>query len=69
MTQGASRLAQAVIETADGMRRVGIVDDDTHAKITLRHLGKPTGLAEPISGPDIRKVRERAHFSQAVFAR
>jgi DNA-binding transcriptional regulator YiaG len=69
MTQGASRLAQAVIETADGMRRVGIVCDDTHAKITLQHLGKPTSVAEPISGADIRKVRERAHLSQAVFAR
>jgi putative transcriptional regulator len=42
------------------------MNDDTHAKITLPHLGKPTGAAEPISGADIRKVREQAHLSQAV---
>ena len=67
--QEPSRLVKAILETADGMRRTGIMDDDAHAKITMRHLGQPTGAAEPISGEEIRQVRERAHLSQAVFAR
>jgi len=62
-------LAMAIFETADGMYRTGIIGDDVHAKITLRHIGKPSRLAEPISGEEIRQVREQAHLSQAVFAR
>lgn len=67
--QEINRLAKAILETADGMHRNRIIDDGAHAKITLRHLGKPTGAAEPISGEEIRQVREQAHLSQAVFAR
>jgi putative transcriptional regulator len=65
-----SRLTKALLETADDMRRIGVMDAMTHAKITLRHLGdKADVLAEPISADDIRKLREDAHLSQAVFAR
>jgi putative transcriptional regulator len=65
-----SRLAKALLETADDMRRVGILDAADHKKITLRHLGSgDTAGAEPITGPEIRALRERAHLSQAVFAR
>lgn len=65
-----SRLTKALLETADDMRRVGIMDEMAHAKITLRHLGdKADVVTEPISGDDIRKLREEAHMSQAVFAR
>src|ERR1700741_2802683 len=65
-----SRLTKALLETADDMRRVGIMDEMAHAKITLRHLGdKADVVTEPISGEDIRKLREQAHMSQAVFAR
>ena len=65
-----SRLTKALLETADDMRRTGVMDAMTHAKITLRHLGdKADVLAEPISGDDIRALREHAHLSQAVFAR
>lgn len=65
-----SRLALAILETADDMRGVGIMDDAAHGKITLRHLGKgvpPT--SQPISGAEIRGLRERARLSQAAFAR
>ena len=62
-------LTQAIIETADGLHRVGIMDDAAHAKITLRHMAAPARMAEPISGAEIRQVRERARLSQAVFAR
>jgi putative transcriptional regulator len=65
-----SRLTKALLEMADDMRRAGIMDEMTHAKITLRHLGdKTNAVTEPISGEDIRKLREEAHMSQAVFAR
>jgi putative transcriptional regulator len=65
-----SRLTKALLETADDMRRVGVMDDATHQKITLRHLGdKAAGKDEPITAKDIRELRERAHLSQAVFAR
>ena len=67
--QTVSPLMKAILETADGMHRVGIMDGAAHAKITLRHLGKPAGTAEPISGEEIRRVREQARLSQAVFAR
>ena len=62
-------LAEAILETADGLHRVGLMDREAHAKITMRHLSRPTQTAEPISGEEIREVRERAHLSQAVFAR
>jgi putative transcriptional regulator len=46
------------------------MDDMTHVKITLRHLGgKVSAVTEPITGDDIRQIREQAHMSQAVFAR
>jgi putative transcriptional regulator len=46
------------------------MDEATHQKITLRHLGHagaPTN--EPMTADDIRAMRETAHLSQAVFVR
>jgi putative transcriptional regulator len=69
-TKEPSRLTKALLETADDMRRAGVIDALTHAKVTLRHLGnKADVVTEPISGPEIRKLREDARLSQAVFAR
>jgi putative transcriptional regulator len=69
-TKEPGRLTKALLETADDMRRTGVIDALTHAKLTLRHLGnKANVVTEPISGPEIRKLREDAHLSQAVFAR
>lgn len=65
-----SDVAKAMLETAEGMHRAGIMSDATLQKITVRHLGPdapPT--AAPISGDEIRTVRERAHLSQAALAR
>lgn len=65
-----SSLTQALLETADDMRRVGVIDAATHEKITLRHLGEAESMGiAPITGDEIRLLRERAHLSQAVFAR
>ncbi len=70
MTKKRSGLASAILETADDMRRLGIMDATAHEKITLRHLGEGSvTAAEPISGEEIRALRERAHLSQAAFAR
>jgi putative transcriptional regulator len=55
---------------ADDQHRTGIMDKVTHEKITLRLLGpRALSTAEPISGGEIRSLRERAHLSQAAFAR
>lgn len=65
-----SRLAKAMLETAADMRRAGIMGKAAHDKITLRHLGgKPEAPVAPLTGDEIRALRERAHLSQAVFAR
>jgi len=69
-TKKPSRLTEALLETADGMHRIGIMDDTTHHQITVRQLGRePLPTAAPISGEEIRLVRERAHLSQAAFGR
>ena len=55
-----SRLSEALLE----------MDTASHEKITLRLLGrKAETVVEPISGEEIRSLREQAHLSQAVFAR
>lgn len=65
-----SRLASALLETAEGMRKAGLLDKATHDKITLRHLGPDNApKVAKVSGAQIRKIRERANMSQAVFAR
>lgn len=65
-----SRLTKALLETADDMHQAGVMDAAAYEKITLRHLGgrADTGAA-PITGDEIRSLREQAHLSQAVFAR
>jgi putative transcriptional regulator len=65
-----SRLARALLETAERMRETGILSTTTYNKITLRHLGpKHAPKPVPMTGRQIRAVRERAKMSQAVFAR
>ncbi len=65
-----SRLAKELLEMADGMRKVGLLDRTTHEKITIRHLGAAgTPEFEPITPAQIRAMREREKMSQAVFAR
>jgi putative transcriptional regulator len=69
-TRNPSRLTKALLETANDMRRAGVMNTAAHEKITLRHLGgQPEPGAEPITGEEIKLLRERAHLSQAVFAR
>ncbi|MGH6814546.1 MAG: helix-turn-helix domain-containing protein [Hyphomicrobiaceae bacterium] len=60
----------AILETAKGLHRVGIVSDDDAVKITMRLVDKdklPT--VAPPTADGIRAIRDRAGVSQAVFAR
>jgi putative transcriptional regulator len=64
------RLTKALLETARDMRRGELLDEAAYAKITMRHLGEnEVPKAEPITGEEIRALREKAHLSQAVFSR
>ena len=64
-----SSLTEALLETAEGMHRIGVMDDATYRKITIRHLGeKANHLAAPITPDEIRALRERANLSQAALA-
>jgi putative transcriptional regulator len=68
-TKTPSCIREAILATAGDMRRLGIMDAATHEKITLRHLGEEaTRAAAPITGDEIRNLREKARLSQAVFA-
>lgn len=65
-----SRLTEALLETAKDMNNVGILEEAAYEKITMRHLEmKDTPVIEPLTAEDIRRIRERAHMSQSVFAR
>ncbi len=69
-TNKPDRLSREITEMAKSQHRLGIMDEPTYQKITARHLG-PAALptAAPISGAEIRAVREQAHLSQAALAR
>jgi len=69
-TKKPDRLSREIAEMAGAQRCLGIMDEATYQKITVRHLG-PDALptAEPITPAEVRAVREQAHLSQAAFAR
>jgi putative transcriptional regulator len=70
MTKKLSKITEALLETAEGMHRIGVMDDETYHKITVRHLGVEAPLGtKPISAKEIRRLRERAKLSQAALAR
>jgi len=52
------------------MHASGVVDDAAYEKITMRHINRAeTAKLAPLTGDEIRALREQAHMSQAVFAR
>lgn len=64
-----SKLTKVLLETADGMHRVGVLSDAAHAKITKRHLDTVEAVTiAPLTPREIRTLRERANMSQAAFA-
>ena len=64
------RLTKALLETAKDMKDAGVLGKATYEKITMRHLSlkDKNNLVEPLTGKDIRMIREQANLSQAVFA-
>lgn len=68
-TKRMSPLTEALLETAEGLHRIGLMDDAAYNKITVRHLGKQAvQSSQPISPRQIRAIRERANLSQAALA-
>ena len=64
------RLIAAILETADDLHDGGIMDDETHAKITMRYRGDGSdAMPRPMTGMAVRAMRERTPMNQAVFAR
>jgi putative transcriptional regulator len=69
-TKKPNRLARELVEMADGMQKAGLLNRATHDKITMRHLGvADLPKVAPVTGEQIRRMRQRARMSQAVFAR
>jgi putative transcriptional regulator len=64
------RLRAEIMEMAADLNAAGIMSVGNFEKITMRMLDKDRlPKVEPLSAADIRKVREQAGLSQAVFAR
>ena len=69
--KGNARLTQELLEMAKDMHKICVMDDAGYEKITMRHLGGEANTTPfaPMTGEDIRALREQARMSQAVFAR
>jgi putative transcriptional regulator len=67
---GRSRRIAALLETAEGLHRSGLITRGDYDKITAKYvdLSKVARLKPP-SGREIVALREKANMSQAVFAR
>jgi len=64
-----NRLTEALLETAEGLHRIGLMPDAEYEQITVRHLGeKAHALSKPITAREIRALRKRANLSQAALA-
>lgn len=64
-----SRLAKDLLELAADMKTAGMIDEASHRKITLRHIDLDVSAIAPLSPDDVKRMREKARMSQAVFAR
>lgn len=64
MRKRKSKILEAVHETAKGLHAAGAID-----QVTMRQFDQlclPT--VEPLKPEQIKRIRERSHVSQAVFA-
>jgi len=69
-TKKPSRLGRELVEMAADQRSLGIMDEATYQQITARHLGAARlSTEQPITGEEVRAVREKARLSQAALAR
>ena len=64
------RFADEMAENFTDLRALGLIDEATY-KRTLRDLDREAvdDLIRPMSGEEIRTLREQAHVSQAYLAR
>lgn len=70
MAKASKRLRAEIVEMANDLRKAGLMKRGELDKITLRMLDKDRlPRIVPLSAAAIRKVRENANLSQAVFAR
>jgi putative transcriptional regulator len=59
-----------MLTLAGEMHANGTMDEVLYRKITLRNIDNSEVVSlSPLSGDEIRALREQAHMSQAVFAR
>jgi putative transcriptional regulator len=63
-----SRLTRELLETAQDMRKSGLLTEAAHEKITMRHTDIAPVVTAPLTGQEIKALREKCHVSQAVFA-
>ena len=64
-----SRLSHELFALAGEMHSNGTMDNSDFEKITMRHLNKAdSAKLAPLSGREIRMLREQSKMSQAVFA-
>lgn len=69
MKKKSSTLTDSLLETANDMQKVGLIDEASCQKITMRLLKKKNLPKIPaMTSEEIRSIREREHLSQAVFA-
>ena len=69
-TKKPSRLMREMLTLAGEMHANGTMDDASYHKITMRDVRRAEAATlAPLSGDEIRALRERAHMSQAVFAK
>ncbi len=65
-----SPLTRTILSTAKDMYAGGVMSKRSHEKITLRHLGGTAqAAAKPLTGMQIRALRDKENISQAVLAR
>jgi putative transcriptional regulator len=71
MKKKPSRLTKNLIEMSKDLRDVGLIDDESYNKITMRLLKKEKEVKKItlINNEEIRAIRECEHLSQAVFAK
>lgn len=64
------RFTREMTETVEGMRAAGVMGEEAY-KLTMRDLNRapPAETVTPMTGAEIKEIRERAKMSQAVFAR
>jgi putative transcriptional regulator len=70
MAMKISSLVESILENAQDLHELGLMNDDDYRQITVRHLGEQSlPTAKPISSKEIRRIRRKANLSQAAFAR